>query len=71
VSINGTVASKQEISGAFKVIRICQGATVIQVGNQGPIHLNLVVVNGGRGILTPWYQAPCSGKLAWVRPLID
>jgi len=51
VSINGTVASKQKISGAFKVIRICQGAAVIQVGNQGPIHLNLVVVNGGHGIL--------------------
>jgi hypothetical protein len=51
VSINGTVASKQKISGAFKVIRICQGAAVIQVGNHGPIHLNLVVVNGGHGIL--------------------
>jgi hypothetical protein len=51
VSINGTVASKQKISGAFKVIRICQGAAVIQVGNQGPIDLNLVVVNGGHGIL--------------------
>jgi len=51
VSINGTVASKQKISGAFKVIRICQGAAVIQVGNQGPIHLNLVVVNDGHGIL--------------------
>jgi hypothetical protein len=51
VSINGTVASKQKISGAFKVIRICQGAAVIQVGNQGPIHLNLVMVNGGHGVL--------------------
>jgi len=51
VSINGTIASKQTISGVFKVIRICQGAAVIQVGNQGPIHLNLVVVNGGHGIL--------------------
>jgi hypothetical protein len=51
VSINGTIASKQTISGVFKVIRICQGAAVIQVGNQGPIHLKLVVVNGGPGIL--------------------
>jgi hypothetical protein len=51
VSINGTVATKQKISGAFKVIHICQGAAVIQVGKQGPIHLNLVVVNGGHGIL--------------------
>ena len=40
-----------KIASAFKVIRICQGAAVIQVGNQGPIHLNLVVVNGGGGIL--------------------
>ena len=51
VSINGTVAFETKISGAFKVIRVCQGAAVIQVGNQGPIGLNLVVVNGGRGIL--------------------
>jgi len=51
VSINGTVASKQKISGAFKVNRICQCAAVIEVGKQGPIHLNLVVVNGGHGIL--------------------
>ena len=51
LSINGTVASKQKISGAYKVNRPCQGAAVIQVGNQGPIHLDLVVVNGGHGVL--------------------
>ena len=51
VSINGSIASKQKISGAYKVLHICQGAAVIDVGNQGPIHLNLVVVNGEHGIL--------------------
>lgn len=51
VSVNGSIASKQKISGAYKVLHICQGAAVIDVGNQGPIHLNLVVVNGERGIL--------------------
>jgi hypothetical protein len=51
VSIDGSVASKQTISGAYKVGHPCQGAAVIQVGNQGPIHLNLVVVNGEHGIL--------------------
>jgi len=51
VSINGSVASKQKISGAYKVDAPCQGAAVIQVGKQGPYHLNLLVVNGGHGIL--------------------
>jgi hypothetical protein len=51
VSVNGSIAAKQKISGAYKVGHRCQGAAVIQVGNQGPIHLNLVVVNGGSGIL--------------------
>jgi hypothetical protein len=51
LSINGSAASKQKIAGAYKVNNPCQGAAVIEVGNQGPIHLNLVVVNGGHGIL--------------------
>ena len=51
VSINGSIASKQTISGAYKILHICQGAAVIKVGNQGTSHLNLVVVNGERGIL--------------------
>jgi hypothetical protein len=51
VSVNGSIASKQKISGAYKVLRICQGAAEIQVGNQGPIGLNLVVVNGEHEIL--------------------
>jgi hypothetical protein len=51
VSVNGLIASKQKISGAYKVLRICQAAAVIQVGNQGPIHLSLVVVNGEDKVL--------------------
>jgi hypothetical protein len=51
LSINGSVVSKQKISGAYKVGHPCQGAAVIQIGNQGPVHLNLVVVNGGQEIL--------------------
>jgi hypothetical protein len=51
VSINGSIATKQNISGAYKVGHQCQGSAVIQVGNQGTTHLNLVVVNGERGIL--------------------
>src|ERR1022692_2768808 len=51
VSVNGSVASKQKISGAYKVLRICQGAAEIQVGNQGPIGLSLVVVNGETAVL--------------------
>ena len=51
VSVNGSIASKQKISGAYKILHICQGAAVIDVGNQGPLHLNLVVVNGENEIL--------------------
>jgi hypothetical protein len=51
VSINGSIATKQNISGVYKVGHQCQGAAVIQVGNQGTSHLNLVVVNGERGLL--------------------
>jgi hypothetical protein len=51
VSINGSIATKQNISGAYKVGHQCQGSAVIQVGNQGTSHLNLVIVNGERGLL--------------------
>ena len=50
-SVNGSIASKQKISGVYKVAHNCQGAAVIEVNNQSPINLNLVVVNGGHGIL--------------------
>ena len=51
VSVNGSVVSKQTISGAYKILRICQGAAEIQVGNQRPIGLSLVVVNGEHDVL--------------------
>ncbi len=34
VSVNGSIAANQKLSGAYKILRICQGAAVIQVGNQ-------------------------------------
>jgi hypothetical protein len=50
LSINGSVVAKRKISGAYKVGHLCQGAAVIEIGNQRPIHLNLVVVNGEQEI---------------------
>ena len=50
-SVNGTISSGDAISGAFKIIRICQGGAVIGVNQQSPIHLNLVVVNGEHEVL--------------------
>lgn len=51
VSIKGSIASKQKISGAYKILHLCQGAAEIQVGNKGPIGLTLVVVNGEQKVL--------------------
>ena len=51
VSIKGSIASKQKISGAYKILHLCQGAAEIQVGNKGPIGLTLVVVNGEHEVL--------------------
>lgn len=51
VSINGSIFSSQRVSGAFKIGAQCNGKAVLQIGSQGPIHLNLVVVNGGRELL--------------------
>jgi hypothetical protein len=51
VSVNGSLSAKQKISGAYKVGRQCQAAAVLSIDNHGPIHLNLVVVNGEQGIL--------------------
>jgi len=50
VSVNGSVSSPQKISGAYKIGKQCYGKAVIQVGNEGPIHLNVVVVNGEKGL---------------------
>jgi len=51
ISVDGSIAKGQKISGGFKVIRGCTGAAVIDIGNQGPIHLELVAVSGERGVL--------------------
>jgi hypothetical protein len=50
-SVNGSISGKQNISGAYKIGHNCQGAAVIEVNNQSPIHLNLVGVNDGREVL--------------------
>jgi len=51
VSIDGVIFSSQRISGAFKIGKQCSGKAVLQVGSQGPIHLNLIVVNAGHEVL--------------------
>ena len=50
-SVNGTISSGDVISGAYKIIRICQGGGVIGVNQESPIHLNLVVVNSEHEVL--------------------
>lgn len=50
-SVNGTISSGDAISGAFKIIKICQGGAVIGVNQESPIHLNLVVVNSEHEVL--------------------
>jgi hypothetical protein len=50
-SINGTIFKGAKISGAYKIAKKCFGAAVVQVGNDSPIHLDLVVVNGEKGVL--------------------
>ncbi len=50
-SVNGAISSGDAISGAFKIIKICQGGAVIGVNQQSPIHLSLVVVDSEREVL--------------------
>jgi hypothetical protein len=50
-SVNGTIFTGAKISGAFKINKQCLGGAVISVGHGSPIHLNLVVVNGEKGVL--------------------
>jgi hypothetical protein len=50
-SVDGTISSGDAISGAFKIIKICQGGAVIGVNQESPIHLNLVVVNSEHEVL--------------------
>jgi hypothetical protein len=48
-SINGVITSGT-ISGGYKIGNRCFGAASISVGNHNFIHLDLFVVNGGKGI---------------------
>jgi hypothetical protein len=48
-SINGVITSGK-ISGGYKIGDRCFGAASISVGNHNFIHLELFVVNGGKGI---------------------
>jgi hypothetical protein len=48
-SVNGVITSGT-ISGGYKVGNRCFGAASISVGNHNFIHLDLFVVNGGKGI---------------------
>ncbi len=50
-SENGSVTSGQKIGGGIKILPRCIGAASIEIGNSGPIHLNLVVVDGGAQVL--------------------
>jgi hypothetical protein len=50
-SVDGTIFRGDKISGAFKIGKHCTGAAVISVKKNSPIHLNLVVVNGQKGVL--------------------
>ena len=50
-SANGTIFLGVKIDGIYKIDKRGFGGAVIKVGKQGPIHLNLVVVNGERGVL--------------------
>jgi hypothetical protein len=51
VSVNGSISSREKISGAYKIDRRCFGGAVLNVGNNAPIHLNVVVVKGQQRVL--------------------
>jgi hypothetical protein len=48
-SVNGVITSGK-VAGGYKIGNRCFGAASISVGNRNFIHLNLFVVNGGKGI---------------------
>ncbi len=50
-SVSGQTFSGDKVSGVYKVGSNCQGAGQVSVSQQSPLHLNLVVVNGGKEIL--------------------
>jgi hypothetical protein len=50
-SVNGSISSGDVISGAYKIDKRCFGAAVLGINNDSPTHYNLVVVDGGHGVL--------------------
>jgi hypothetical protein len=50
-SINGQTFTGGKVGGAYKAGSNCLGGAVVSVNQQSSLHLNLVVVNGGKEIL--------------------
>lgn len=50
-SLNGQVFKGWKIDGAVKVGKTCAGKAVVSVNKEPPLHLDLVVVNGGNDIM--------------------
>ncbi len=50
-SLNGTTFTGEKIDGSIKVGKNCVGKAVVSVNQEPPLHLDVVVVNGGNEIL--------------------
>jgi hypothetical protein len=50
-SVNGQIFTGAKVDGGAKIGRRCFGKAVVSVNHQSPLHLSLVVVNGGKEIL--------------------
>lgn len=50
-SLGGTIFTGEKIDGGVKVGRNCVGKAVVSVNQEPPLHLDLVVVNGGNEIM--------------------
>jgi hypothetical protein len=50
-SLGGTIFTGEKIDGTAKVGKNCAGKAVVSVNNEPPLHLDLVVVNGGNEIM--------------------
>jgi hypothetical protein len=50
-SLGGTIFTGNKIDGAIKVGKNCVGKAVVSVNQEPPLHLDVVVVNGGSEIM--------------------
>ncbi|HXM22595.1 MAG TPA: hypothetical protein VN948_15165 [Terriglobales bacterium] len=50
-SVNGQIFNGAKVGGAAKIGTNCFGKAVVSVNHQSPLHLDLVVVNGGNEIV--------------------